>query len=66
MVLKFAIYNCFIKLKINKFWYEFNGISMDKIRETLYDKSLSYSLCYTKIKQYDIFIRLVLFYDKPI
>ena len=46
--LDFGHYNCFIKLKINNNWYEFNDSSTNLIGETLMDKSHAYCLYYMK------------------
>ena len=46
--LEFGHYNCFIKLKLNNFWYEFNDSSTNLIGETLIDKSHAYCLYYMK------------------
>ena len=46
--LEFGHYNCFVKLKINNFWYEFNDTYINLIGETLIDKSHAYYLYYMK------------------
>ena len=46
--LDFGHYNCFVKLKINNFWYEFNETAINIIGETLIDKSHAYCLYYIK------------------
>ena len=46
--LEFGHYNCFVKLKINNFWYEFNDTYINLIGETLIDKSHAYCLYYMK------------------
>ena len=46
--LEFGCYNCFIKLKINNFLYEFINTSIDQKGGIFINKSLSYYVYFTR------------------
>ena len=46
--LEFSHFNCFVNLKNNNIWYEFNDSSINMIGDALIDKAHAYCLYYMK------------------